>query len=409
MAFSMAVLKKALKSKYAKGKISDACLKKFPGYNLINKNNDFSGDYLKVPVKYARGQGRSRTIGDAIANNGTPRYQMWNVDVLPDYFDCKVPREAALRTRDAEQYIKMFADAIDDGIEVVNQNAALAMYGTGGGSRGRLLHTSLITSTYITLADPTMAVNFEEGMVLKADPLITGATVRAGEVTIGQVDRVNGRLYTSDGTNWDAAGNIPALAVDDYLYQDGDQTLGIQGLASWILAAPPTAGVLHCNVDRYIDTRLFGGYFDASGYTMGEGIKRGLAQHAASFLEMPSILLMNPIDWLELEVDMINSSLLKKCDVAGTANYGFEGILIPYGSGSVKAVADPMAPLGTGFAITPEELHMTFMGDSVGAQLIDEDGQMIRDALADTYDIRVGSWSNVYTPKPGAHCRLLLR
>ena len=408
MAFSMADLGKVLKRRYFKGSIPDATLKNFPFLAMLSKDNDFTGEYLTVPIKYAK-QTRSRLFGQAQANTSNPKWDRWLIDVVPDYVDAQVPREAVLRTKDPGAFVTMFADVIDDAISVLDENTAGNLFRDAGGSRGRLNGVHTVTADHVVLSDATQEVMFEPGMVLRASAAADGTGMKAGSVTLGQVDRESGILYTSDGTNWDAAGNIPTIVFTDYLYVDGDQTKGLSGLPTWLLAAPPTAGVKHFDVDRYIDTRLYGTFFDGSGLTPEEAIKRGLAK-AARRGGKPDKVFLAPDDFQDLEISLLNSNLLKRT-VAKTEDgkYGFDGIEIGYGQGFATILSDPKAVIDTGYGLEMDTWKLTYMGPRVGSTIIDEDGQLIRTYNADSFDIRCGNWVQLYCTKPGNNVRIKFR
>ena len=412
MSFSMSDLAKVLKRRYFKGQVPDATLKKFPLFTLLSKDNDFVGEYLVVPIKYAKQQGRSRTFASAQTNTGNPKWDRWLIDVTADYVDAQVPREAVLRTKDPGAFVSMFADQIDDAIAVLDENTAGNLFRAQYGVRGQLSATTSVTTWAVTLADPTQECMFEPGMVLRAGPNADGTSLCSGSVTLGAVDRENGILYTTVSTShWDDLMNSGggALAVNYFLFQDGDATKGITGLPSWLLDSSPVAGAKFYDVDRYVDTRLYGTYYDGSTSVIEEAIKRGLAKCARRG-GSPDKVFLSPDDYQDLEISLLNSNLLKRT-VAKTEDgkYGFDGIEIGYGTGTATALADPKCPPNTAWGLEMDTWSLTYMGPKVGSTIIDEDGQLIRVYNADSYDIRCGNWTQLYCEKPGNNVRIKLR
>lgn len=408
MTFSMVDLSKVLKRRYFKGAIPDATLKNFPFLAMLDKDNDFTGEYLTVPIKYAK-QTRSRLFSQAQANTSNPKWDRWLIDVVPDYVDAQVPREAVLRCKDPGSFVTMFADVIDDAISVLDENTAGNLFRDAGGSRGQLDAASGVGGLHVHLANATQEVMFEPGMVVRASAAADGTGIVAGSVTLGQVDREAGLLYTSNGLFWNNAANIPTIANAMYLYVDGDQTKGLSGIPTWLLEAAPVAGVKHFDVDRYIDNRLYGTYFDGSGLAPEEAVKRGLAK-AARRGGHPGKVFMAPDDFQDIEISLLNSNLLKRT-VAKTEDgkYGFDGIEIGYGAGFATILSDPKCPPDTCWGLEMDTWKLTFMGPRVGSTIIDEDGQMIRTYNADSFDIRCGNWTQLYCTKPGNNVRIKLR
>jgi hypothetical protein len=408
MPFSMTDLGKVLKRRYFSGGIPDATLKKFPFFALVPKDNSFAGQYLQVPIKYAK-QPRSRDFTQAQANTGNPKWDSWLIDVVPDYVDAQVPREAVLRCKgDKSAFVSMFADVIDDGISVIDENTAGNLFRDSGGARGQL-STGAVAATFVTLADVTQEVMFEPGMVVRVSANADGTAIEVGSVTLGQVDRELGRIYTSNGNNWNHATNIPTIAASMYVYVDGDQTKGISGLPSWLLAAAPTAGVTFFNVDRYVDTRLYGTYYDGSTLPIEEAIKRGCAKAARRGGTIDYVF-VSPDDYQDLEISLLNGNMLRR-QTAKTEDgaYGFEGIQIATGSGFATVLSDPKCPKDTAWALEMNTWKLTYMGPKVGTTIIDEDGQMIRTYNADSFDIRCGNWCQLFCTKPGNNARIKLR
>lgn len=408
--YELTELRKILKPRFAKGQIKDATMREYAFYGSIAMDDDFSGDNFRKPIKYANQQSRGRTFATVVtlaaASNANPKFAMWNIDVVPDYFAAQVPRELALRTTSAEQYIKLFGDALKSGKDVVNANSAVSLYGTSGGYRARISSTSGVSAQYITLADRLQINNLESGMTVVTSAAADGTGVKAGTVTLGQIDRVNGRIYTSNGNNWDHATNIALIANSDYIYQSGDQALAPQGLPDWLLTAAPTPGVTFNNVDRYVDQRLYGQYFNGQSYTVAEGLRRALGRFAQDGGRNINRLMLTQDDYDNLEFDSMSMGFLRRETAPGSkAGIGFEGIEISFGGGR-KAIAVPdvaHTTRGRAYLLTLDTWHLTHMngGKGPGAIVIDDDGQYIRLANADAYDCRVGNFTNLWCEAPG--------
>lgn len=395
MAWSTTYLGSVLKSHY-NSKAVDLCYEKYPGLALVEKDNKFGGDYLYVPVKIGKQAGRSRTFTTAQTNASNPVYKRWIIDVVKDYVDAQVPRDAYMRCRGKEDaVITLFADQIDDALAALIENEAQAIYRSYRGVRGII--SSGYAGTALTLTNVADIALFEVGMVIGACQ--TNYTARSGSQAVTAVDRINGTI--TGASNWNTA--ITSLADGDYLVTSGDLSLSVWGIADWLCASNPGSGTTIGGLDRSGDSRLWGTYFDGRSYLIEEAIKKGCSTCQTMHGGEVDVVLMHGDDHQALELNLINSGLFKR-DVAKSEDgiYGFEGMAVSYGGQKpAVCVSDPKCPKGKAYGLTTKDWHLTYMGPKVGPHLFEEDGQVIRVYNADSLDIRCGSYSQLYCDGPG--------
>ena len=395
-------LRQTLKEQYYDAPIPDAVMRKYPLFALINKDSDFTGSQLVIPIKIAHAGGRGHGFSAALASQSSPTWKKWVIDVVPDYHSNTIPREAVLRTKKGPRsaFIKLFVDAIEDGIEAVDKNTAHELYGTSIGYKAQIHASSTVTTATITLANPQQAQFFEIGMRISVGDSAGALRALAGgagtESVLTAIDRVNGTLTAA--LHWDDV--YTSIAAGDYIYIAGDATVALSGLADWCPASAPGATAFF-GVARNVDTRLGGWRRAYDGSVPEELIKKALNEAAALNNGEFSHVLMHPQNFQQLEISLMSSGLYQR-PAPGTkeAEYGFVGAVITYAGGSVTVLSDPACPINKAWGVKIDELTLTYMGDRTGAAIIDDDGQFIRSASADAYDVRVGNFCQLYTPKP---------
>lgn len=154
------------------------------------------------------------------------------------------------------------------------------LWGNGGGARGRVSAGSTVGSVTISLDSKADIVHFGKGMVLQASPDdgTGGAGVRPGTITVLKINRQLGTLEAA--ANWNDAANIPALAVGDYLFRDGDYNMAINGVFAHCPPTEALAATSFLGVDRSQDTeRLAGLRVDATGADTIDALIEAAAQH----------------------------------------------------------------------------------------------------------------------------------
>lgn len=407
MASSFAVdtnLKKVLKVRYNSGKLPNLHLRRFPLLAMISKDNDFGGELLYVPIQTGDITGRSRTFSTSQSLNGSPKWSRWAIDVVPDYATNEIPRESVLRCRTGDAFIKLFGDATQNAIEACDRNMAFSLYRSKGGAKALIKAGSAVAATDLYLTNPADTAFFHQGQTVAAGTTEAMTTLRTGTAVITGIDRINGILRTS-GSNWNT--QITSLTNTDYIAISGDAEKSISGLTDWCPTTVASSGDSHFGVDRYGESYLYGYYAAITAGTPPEEHIKSVLNNAAMLNngEFDSVF-MNPLDFQTLEISLLNANMLRReVGVGEAAKWGFKGIVMTYSGGDVMVYSDPACPKGTFYGCKLSDLHLTFMGPKAGSAIIDDDAMFIRVSNADSYDLRVGNFAQLYTALPKNLCR----
>lgn len=184
----------------------------------------------------------------------------------------------------AGAFIDAAKNEIDNGFRNLSNNIAFELFGDGNGSRGVISSYSFSNPTHtFTLATPSDVVNLEVGMVIRAS-LTAGGAVSDDYATIATIDRITGTITATaedaspdtewaDGSHISVDGDVPTAGVSQI-----SEALCLSGLSAWVPATAPSASENFWGVDRSADaTRLAGLRYDASSFTIEEGITNALA------------------------------------------------------------------------------------------------------------------------------------
>lgn len=403
-----------LKEHYTDARVENMVYKDNPLHALLPKYEDFGGKYLPVPIIYANPQGRSADFSRAqarslLTNTKSLSYLMTRVK---DYSIAVIDTETLEASKgDANAFMDAATVEVDGAINAATRSLAISEYKSGWGEIGQIKAGTLVTSTYITLANDDDVVNFEVGMELVVADTVSASNTRAlGSSTNGLIITKVNRQATSQHLTFaynvnDATNGIPAIAAGDYLFVRGDRNatytngkLKVTGLAGWLPTTAPTAGDSFFGVDRSADpTRLAGLRKDISAYPIEEGLVLGANLVAREGGTLDHIF-MNYTKFSEL----VNSlgSKVQYVDVKITPEVGFRGVMINGKNGAIKVIPDQNCPSGYIYGLAINSWKLGSLGKAI--RVIEPDGlQMLRQSSADGVELRYGFKGNLWTNAAG--------
>lgn len=260
---------------------------------------------------------------------------------------------------------------------------AVALYRNGSGSIGQISATSNVATPTITVTDLESITNFEKSMVLQVSATDGTGAVRTGTVTIVGLDRDLGTITVSG--NWNAG--IAAVAVNDFLFRNGDYALKIKGLQAWLPNTAPTAGDSFFSVDRSSDaSRLAGIRFDGSAMPIEEALVKA-ASRTAREGGKPEYCFISYTKYADLENAL--GSKVQYIDMKVNPEIAFRGIQINGPRGPIKVVPDVSCPGDRAFMLQMNVWKLYSLGKC--PQILDTDGlKMLRQATADGVEVRIG-------------------
>lgn len=399
MSLDLTALTAVLKVQYTQKKVNTLAYDKNPFWAMVKKRTDFLGVNKVVAIRNGQPQGRGADFSTAVANVSPSTYNRFTVTRARDYAFARVFGEAVeASAKDAGSLLQGLKNEIDGAIYTATRSIAINLFGNGGGARGQIA-SGQATAT-VTLTRPEDTVNFEVGMYLKTSTADgTSGSLKAGRVLVTGVDRVTGTVTASAA--WTTG--IATAAANDFIFQEGDNVANnsmIAGLAAWVPSTTPTSTAFF-GLDRSTDPVRLGGVRYSAG--SGGPIEEILIDTAALLVRegsRPDTVFLNPLDYANLIKALSGKVLYDRSKSFDMPDIGFEAVKLMGPAGPLKVLADLNCPRGRGYMLQLD----TWAFESLGGapKILNLDGQdMLRDASADAYIIRVGYYGNLTCEAPG--------
>lgn len=392
-----------LKTMYPNYALENAIFQNNPFLAMVPKDENFKGDYKKIPLLIGAPQNTSANFSVAANSGGAIQTQStskaWLLSRVRKYALVEVSNEVLYASEGNDA---AFAEAVkiemDGGLRSISNQLGLDIFGTGAGFVGRLSSTSGVT-TSITFEDPSQTTTLEIGAFLQFSTAATGGSIKTGTLQITSINRATGTV----GLSASGATLSPALATSDYVYIAGNQAANMSGLQAWLPDVAPSSGDNFFSVDRSVDNRLYGNYIDRSTSPIEEALLDGdeLVYTAGGKV---SHYILHPKDYLAL-----NKSLGSKviyCDEK-VGDVGFQGFVIQGMNGPIKVFADRSAPKSVAWALQMDTWKLCSIGKL--AQIYTGDGlSMLRSTTADSVRAQIASYFNLACTMPAWNARIKL-
>lgn len=318
-----------------------------------------------------------------------------------------------------------FVDAaklqIDGGIRNITNNIAFELFGSGTATRGRSSAASsqagvTVGGTVLPLTNAQSIVSFEVGMLLVASATDGGAP-SADTVLITSVDRANGIIRgtasaASLSANWAIGTGVAFLTISGDLPASGASSTGsflaLSGLAAWVPQVTPSVSDNFWGVNRSADpTRLAGCRYDASSFTIEEGMTNALA-----FLNReggkPDLAIMDFASYAAL-VNALGAKVQYVQVNHDEVEVAFEGITFQSAYGRVTVLADRSCPPQTCYLLTMNTWKLRSLGKVPHILTYGMEGlEGLRVGNADALEIRIGYYGNLICSAPGWNCVVTL-
>jgi len=417
----------ALKELYTDDKeyMKDLVYKENPFLALVPKNESpdgFAGKYIPVPLEYGTPQGRSHTFTNA-QNQQTPTQLVsFFVYVIEDYQLVTITNLLMEQTKtNAGAFVDAAKLQMDGGFRNITNNIAFELFSDGSGTRGIIgtgtgpTTISGLTNCYtITLSNVQQIVNFEVNMQL-VNFVNTSGTISSVSSNFGNVisvDRANGivviQSVNSSGTptadaSWTTAGHSLGINGDVISGATGvggqaGSYVALSGLAAWIPTATPASTDSFWGVNRSADpTRLAGCRFNATSYTIEEGLTSALA-----FLNReggkPDLCIMDFASYAAL-VNALGAKVQYVQVNHDEVEVAFEGITFQSAYGRVTILADRSCPPQTAYLLTMNTWKLRSLGKVPHILTYGMEGlEGLRVGNADALEIRIGYYGEQICP-----------
>lgn len=396
--------------------------------NLVYRENPFlalvpkdespdgmGGKYLPVPLIYGNPQGRSHTFATAQSNQTATNDVSFFVYRVTDYEIVTITNELLEATKtNAAAFIDQAKLQVDTGIRNITNNIAFELFSNGKAARGIIAGYSAASAAIsLSVSNVQQIVNFEVGMVLRASSTDGGA-VSTDTATVNTVNRATGAMtLTCSDSSPDAKwANGSYMSVDGDVPTAGVTTqrtaLGLCGLNAWIPATTPSGSENFWGVDRSTDpTRLAGLRYDASTYTIEEGMTNALA-FANREGAKPDLCIMDFASYAAL-VNSLGAKVMYVQAKHDEVEVAFDGILFQSAYGKVMVLADRSCPPQTAFVLTRDTWKLRSLGKVPHILTYGMEGlQGLRVGNADALEVRIGYYGNLICNAPGYNMQVTL-
>lgn len=375
-----------------------------------------------MPLEYGTPQGASHTFANAQNQQTATSLVSFFVSRISDYQIVTITNELMESTKtDAAAFVDAAKLQMDGGFRTITNRIAFELMGDGTCTRGLTLSTSTqsgttASGTVLPLSNIQQIVNFEVGMLLVASSSRGGAP-SSDTVLVTRVNRATGVVTgtasaASLSANWAIGSGGAYLSVSGDIAASGSTTtasfLGLCGIGAWIPSADPSPSENFWGVDRSVDpTRLAGLRYDASSFTIEEGITNALAFMSREGAKPDTIF----IDFASYAA-LVNSLGAKVQYVQlkhDEVEVAFEGIKFQSAYGPVNVVADRNVPAQTAFILTMNTWKLRATARVPHILTYGLEGlEGLRVGSADALEIRIGYYGNLVCSAPGWNLRASL-
>lgn len=363
-----------------------------------------------VPLEYGVPQGRSHAFANAQAQQTPTSLASFFVFVIQDYQLVTITNLLMEQTKSsAGAFIDAAKQQMDGGFRNLTNNIAFELFSDGTGTRGFIGSTnSAGAPTYIiTLANAQQVVQFEVGMLL-VNFTITSTTISAisaSTAMITAVDRAAGIitvLASAVDGSWAVAGK--GLGINGDIVAGTINTgsaLALSGLAAWLPKVAPGPSDSFWGVNRSVDsTRLGGLRYDASSYTIEEGITNALA-FANREGARPDLCIMDFASYAAL-VNSLGAKVQYVQAKHDEVEVAFDGITFQSAYGKITILADRSAPPQTAYILTMNTWKLRSLGKVPHILKYGMEGlEGLRVGNADALEVRIGYYGNLICSAPG--------
>lgn len=398
---TIAALTNILKTRYDQKVFHQMFYRKAPFTAMIRKDEKFGGNNARISLRYGAPQGGSFSLPIAQANATSSSDVGFLLTRAKDYQVSGISGEAlAAGDGDENTIYNTLRGEMEGSMRNLNRSLQICAWRNGGGQRGQLANASVATAVG-TLLQAADIVGFEVQMKVDFsvdDGYNNGgalAGVRAnGPLTVIAVDRTAGTITFNANIN-----TVTGATVNDYLFRNGDYSLGPAGVFRWIPAIAPVTGDNHFGVDRSVDVvRLAGIRYNGNGGNKEETIIDA-AELASREGAEDLTCFINNLD----RADLVKSLGTKACyePVSSTdGDIGFRALQIEGPDSTIKVLSDINIPRGQ-FALL--EMDTWVLKSAKGVpRILDDDGiKMLREANNDGYQWRMGGYFNYGNEAPG--------
>lgn len=383
------------KNVYSDKQIADMAMRDHPLYSRIRKEGGFTGRQFNYPWKVGGTQGIGSTVAFAQANlSDIKGYQPAALRRI-SYGVIRLTGEDMLASEgDRGAFATVFTATSDSIIAEYGDDQAFGLYRDGTGMRGRVASEA---SEVLTLTVADDARNFKINMVLQADNAADGSSPNAGTTYVTAFDPDAGTVTVEDASD-------ASIIANDYLFRNGANGSGsspsyLEGLALLTPLTAPTGSDsfrgLATGSRAAAPALMAGSRLDDTGSHIEYNIGRvavKIAQNGGKATEC----YLNPINFFAVATRL--NAKVEYSGGGGTADYGFQYLMVHTASGAIKVWSDPDCPTNRGYLCNPESHYLKTLGEF--PHRITEGQKAMWGATADNVEWRIRGMGNYIQNEP---------
>jgi len=373
-------------------------------YGKIQKDESWEGDINYVTVKIGSGGGHSSKFDKAQQNRGPSTYKRMAVETADNYAIWSVDNKFISLSRNQKGSLKRALQEATEGAQTkFKRRVVRQLWGTGGGSIGKVSSISTVT---LTLTDANDCRNFDIGDVCEFAPddgYTASAGVLSGTRQVVGIDEDAGTVEFDE-----TLATINTLGANDYVFIEGDYANVMKGVPFYITTSEPGTSNIPANAWSMVrtshPTRLAGHRFTGDQNQIAEEIMNALTKAFKRNINTTDIFL-DPDLFNEFAMSLESQRQRPSTEKVG--GVGYTGIEVTtQGGKTCKVWGDPSvrkSPSGNrlvwglnmdGWVLHSSEAYpMWLTGDGTKKFLTEEN--------ANARQGRVGGYAQAYTNAPG--------
>lgn len=399
---TIAALTNILKTRYDQKVFHQLFYRKAAFVGLIRKDEKFGANNARISLRYGAPQGGSFQLNVAQANVTSSSDVGFLLTRAKDYQVSGISGEAlAAGDGDENTIYNTLRGEMEGSMRNLNRSIQIHSWRNGGGQRAQgngSYSVSGATATFLQAADIT---GFEVQMKcdFSADDGYNNggslAGVRAGgPLTILSLDRIAGTVTFTQNVN-----TLTGVTNNDFIFRNGDYSLGPYGVLRWCPVTAPVSGDNHFGVDRSVDVvRLAGLRYTGNGGNKEETIIDA-AELAGREGAEDLTAFINNLDRADI-VKSLGSKALYEPSESTDGDIGYRALNIEGPDGTIKIFSDVNVPRGRFFLL---DMSTWVLKSAKGVpRILDDDGlKMLREANNDGYQWRMGGYFQYGCEAPG--------
>ena len=376
------------------GAVADEAIRLHPTIDMLPKVGGFGGDQINYTVKVNNAQNITSgalSLAQAVGS-ASKGYQFAMVRKLKrGTISLDVEALEAAKVQPDGAFETLVVNEVDGFVNEFMDRLGFDIFRDGNGTRGQ---QSSISSNTITLVVPDDARNFKINMVVSAAQNADGTSPRTGSSAVTAVDIDSGTITLA------SAAAITSLSNNDYLFASPEVGGNIEGFEYCTPLTTPGGSDSFRGVNRSAQPSLLAGSRIADTSTYIEENAGKIAVKIRQNGGRADTLVLNPQRYWEM-VRRLGAKIMY-AGGGGSADYGFEKVMINSPAGVLNVVSDADCPVSRGRVFLNASHKIRTLKDFV--HIANEDGNYnLRLATEDTIETRVRSMSNYQQTEPRNH------